>query len=116
MKVLKLISLLLFVSLLLASGIAIAVAGDSNNKLLTHPMDVTGEYIGYLCESLVRRGFLKKSSRGYQLTLKGREALFEFLLENKTRVIKDIINTLQQLGVEYGQKIDELLKEVIEAK
>jgi len=97
--------------------IAIVVAGDSSNKLLMRPMDVTGEYIGYLYDSLVRRGFLKKKGlRGYQLTLKGREALFEFLLENKTRVIKDTIKTLQQLGVECGQKMDDLLKEAIECK
>jgi len=90
---------------------------DSGKQLANRAMDVTGEYIGYPYESLVRRGFLKKKGlREYQLTLKGREALFEFLLENKTRVIKDTIKTLQQLGVECGQKIDELLKEAIEVK
>lgn len=40
----------------LAILMAIAVAGDSGKKLLTHPMDVTGECIGYLYGSLVRRG------------------------------------------------------------
>ena len=81
---------------------AIAVARDSSKKLLTRPMDVTGEYIGYLNDSLVRRGYLKEnSSRGYRLTSKGRETLFEFLRENKTRV-KDAIKTLQQLGNEIS--------------
>jgi len=95
----------------------IAVASDSGKKLLTRPMDVTGEYIGYLYESLVRRGFLKKKgARGYELTSKGREALLEFLLENRTGIIKDTIKTLQQLGFEYGQKIDGLVKEAIEGK
>jgi len=93
---------------------AIEVSRDSGKKLLTHPMGVTGEYISSLYDSLIRRGYLKKPSfKGYQLTLKGREALFEFLLENKTRV-KDTIETLQQLGIESSQEIDELVKEVIE--
>ena len=32
---------------------AIAVNKDTGKKLLTRPMDVTGEYIGYLYDSLV---------------------------------------------------------------
>jgi len=95
---------------------AIAVARDSNKKLLTRPMDVTGEYIGYLNHSLVRRGYLKENrSRGYQLTSKGRETLFEFLHKNKARV-KDTIKMLQQLGIEISQPIDKLEKEAIEVK
>ncbi len=64
---------------------AIAGAGDFGKKMLTRPMDVTGQYIGYLEGN---------SSRGYQLTLKSRECLFEFVHENKTR-IEDTIRTLQ---------------------
>lgn len=95
---------------------AIAVARDSDKKLLSRPMDVVGEYIAYLYSSLVRRGYLKgNSSRGYQLTLKGREALFEFLRKNETRV-KDTMETLQQLGIEIGQEIDNLEKEAIKAE
>ena len=92
---------------------AIAVTRDSGKKLLTRPMDVVGEYIGYLCESLVKRGYLKRNgSREYQLTPQGREALFEFLHENKTKV-KDAIKTLQQLGIEISQRADKLEKEAI---
>jgi len=99
---------------------AITVARDSGNKLLTRPTDVVGEYIGYLYDSLVRRGYLKRSSLGrYQLTLKGRETLFEFLHQNKTRV-RDTVNRLKQLGIEISQeqeqKIDKLGKEAIEVK
>ena len=43
--------------------IAIAVAGDSGNKLLTLPIDVRGEYIGYLYESLSDADFLKRFKR-----------------------------------------------------
>ncbi len=93
---------------------AIEVSRDSSKKLLTHPVGATSEYISTLYDSLVRRDYLKKNSlRGYKLTSKGREALFEFLLENKTRV-KDTIRTLEQLGIESSQEIDELVKEVIE--
>ena len=95
---------------------AIAVVRDSDKKLLSRPMDVTGEYIAYLYNSLVRRGYLKgNSSKGYQLTLKGREALFEFLRKNETRV-KDMVKTLQQLGIEIGQGIEKLEKEAIKLK
>lgn len=92
---------------------AVVVAGDHGKKLLNRPMDVTGEYIGYLCHSMVRRGYLKgNSSRGYRLTSKGRETLFDFLHENKTRV-RDTVKVLQQLGVEIGQGINKLGKEVV---
>jgi len=73
--------------------------------------------IGYLYDSLAKHGYLVGNSpRRYQLTSRGKGALFELLHENKTRV-KDTIKTLQQLGVEIGReqerKIDKLEKEVI---
>jgi predicted transcriptional regulator len=97
---------------------AITVNKDAGKKLLNRPMDVTGEYIGFLYDSLVKRGYLREnSSRGYQLTTKGRETLFEFLHENKTRV-KDTIKRLQQLGIDISQEheIDKLEKEAIGVK
>jgi len=95
---------------------AIAGAGDFGKKLVTRPMDVTGEYIGYLYNSLVRRGYIKgNGSRGYELTSKGREVLFEFLHGNKTRA-KETVRTLQQLGIEISQDVDKLEKEAIGVK
>ena len=95
---------------------AIVVTRDSSKTLLSRPMDVTGEYIGYLYDSLVRRGYLEgNGSGGYQLTLKGRETLVEFLRQNKIK-INDTIKTLQQLGIEKSQEIDKLAKEAIEVK
>ena len=95
---------------------AIASTRDSGKKLLTRPMDVVGEYIGYLYDSLVSRGYLKRdSSRECQLTSQGREVLFEFLYENKARV-KDAIKTLQQLGVEINWETDNLEKEAVKVK
>jgi predicted transcriptional regulator len=89
---------------------AIAVDKDDGKKLLTRPMDVAGEYIGYLYDSLVRRGYIKNGRfRGYQLTSKGTEALMEFLHENKARA-EDTIKRLQQLGIESSQKMDRLVK------
>ena len=95
---------------------AIAITGDSGKRLLTRPMDVVGEYIGYLYDSLLNRGYLKRDSpREYQLTVKGRETLFEFLYENQGRV-KDAIKALQQLGIEINQKVGNLEKKAIKVK
>ena len=92
---------------------AIAVARDSGKKLLPRPMDVVGGYIGYLYDSLLSHGYLKRdSSREYQLTSKGREALVEFLNTSKTSV-KDTLKTLQPLGIEVDLDVDNLEKEVI---
>ncbi len=94
----------------------IAVPGGSAKKLLTRPMDVVGEYIGYLYDSLANRGYLKRDgSREYQLTRKGREALFEFLCENKTSV-EDTIKALRQLGIEINMEAANLEKEVIKVR
>ena len=91
-------------------------ARESGRELLTRPVDVQSKYIGYLYDSLVRRGYIQGSnSKGYQLTPEGRDALFEFLYKNKTRV-KDTIRTLQRLGIEISQaqeqRIGKLEKEV----
>ena len=84
----------------------IAMNKDSGKKLINRSMDVTGEYIGHLSDSLVSRGYLKGNRvKGYQLTSMGRGTLVEFLQENETR-IKDTIRKLRQLGVEYSQEIN----------
>ena len=97
--------------------ILMAIAGDRDfaKKLPIRSMDVTGEYIGYLYDSLVRRGYLKKNYlRGYQLTSQGRDAL-EFLHENKAKV-KDATKMLQHLGIEISQETDKKRKEAIGIK
>jgi predicted transcriptional regulator len=49
---------------------------DSGKQLMNQPMDVINEYICYLCDSLVSRGYIKRNkTRGYQLTSMGREIL-----------------------------------------
>ncbi len=95
---------------------AILITRDSGKKLLTRPMDVVGEYIGYLCDSLVKRGYLKRGgSTEYQLTPEGRENLCEFMYENETEV-KDAIKTLKQLGIEINQRADTLERGAIKVK
>ena len=95
---------------------AIAVTGNSDKKLLTRPMDVAGEYITNLYNALVKRGYLKgNSSKGYQLTSKGREALLEFLRRNENRV-KETIRTLQRLGIAISLETDKMEKQVIKVK
>ena len=89
------------------------VAEGSSKKLLTRPMDVTGEYIGYLCNSLVKRGYLGRNTlTGYRLTSKGRQTLLEFMQENKNRV-NETVKMLHQLGIEDSQAIGRLEKKEI---
>lgn len=95
---------------------AIALAGDSVKRLLDRPMDVSGEYISYLYGSLVKRGYLTVNGpSNYQLTVKGKETLREFLHENEARV-KDVLNTLRKLGIETGQEVQEMEKEAVRVR
>lgn len=99
---------------------AIAINKNTGKKLLNRPMDVTGEYIGYLYNSLVNRGYLKgHKSTGYQLTTTGKEALVEFLHKNETRT-KDIVKRFQILGIEISpeqeQKISKLEREAVKVR
>jgi predicted transcriptional regulator len=96
---------------------AIVVNRETGKKLLNRQMDVTGEYIGYLYNSLVNRGYLKHhGAAAYQLTPAGREAIFDFIRKNKTRS-KDMVKRLQLLGIEISpEQVQKLEKEAIKAK
>ncbi|MFC1913403.1 hypothetical protein ACFLX7_04350 [Chloroflexota bacterium] len=84
--------------------ILMAIAG-SGDRLLTRPIDVIGEYISYLCDSLIRRGYLKKHNpSNYQLASQGRECISEFIHGNKSRV-KDSLKMLRQFGIEVSQEM-----------
>ncbi|MBA7714597.1 hypothetical protein ES703_123623 [subsurface metagenome] len=96
---------------------AVAVSKDAGKELLTRPMDVIGEYIGYLYDSLVSRGYLKGNrSRGYHITPIGRRVLLESLCRNEARA-KYMIIRLRKLGIGIGKeaerKIGKLEKEAI---
>lgn len=81
---------------------------DSGKWLINRPMDVISEYIGYLCDSLVRRGYITgNKTKGYQLTSMGRGTLTEFVRQNQATA-RDIIRRLGQLNIEYGQKLNKL--------
>ncbi len=74
-------------------------------------MDVSGQYINSLYQSLVRRGYLKGNKyRGYELTTMGRQALSEFLRRNESRV-QDLVRTLEQLGIRTGKEFARTEKE-----
>ena len=89
--------------------LAMALPSDSSMTLLNRPTGVMNEYIGYLYNSLVLRGYLRENgSKGYELTSMGRKTLTIFLNENRTQ-LGDIIKALQQLGIESTRKIEELV-------
>ena len=99
---------------------AIVVSNRTGKKLLTRPLDVTSEYIGYLYTSLVRRGYLRHHGpTGYQLTGAGREAVIDFIRKNRTDS-KDVVRRLQLLGIdlsrEQEQKISRLGQEPVKLK
>lgn len=95
---------------------AIAITRDYGKRLLTRPMDVSGKYVDNLYDSLIERGYLEREgSRGYQLTQKGRDALVEFLRQNRVR-LKDTIKTLQQLGIEESQELNKLAEEAVKVR
>ena len=65
---------------------AIEEAEELTTKQLTHVTDVTGVALRYLCNSLIRRGYLaRNSSRGYRITARGKKAILEALREMKLR-------------------------------
>ncbi len=94
---------------MLPSEMIILMAIVVNNKIgqnvLTRPLDITREYVGYLFNSLVNRGYLKQRgfSGGYQLTTTGREEIFSFIRKNRTRA-RDAIRRLRRLGIEISQE------------
>ena len=93
----------------------IALSEDSGKKLINRPMDVTGEYIGYLCDSLGSRGYLKGNrAKGYQLTSMGEGVLLESLRHNEAK-FKDIIRKLKPLNVERSQETDKSQKEQLKS-
>ena len=95
---------------------AIAVTGDSGKKILARPMDVTGEYVGYLYDSLVKRGYLNgNKSRGYVLTSMGKETLLEFMHDNKNRA-NEAVNALQKLSIGFDHEMSKIKKEAIGVK
>ncbi len=70
------------------SEIAILIAIEEVEELtiekLTHVTDITGVALRYLCNSLVRRGYLERNNlRGYRITFKGKEAISQTLCEMK---------------------------------
>lgn len=81
---------------------AITINKNTGQKLLTSPMDITSEYIGYLYNSLVNRGYLKgHRSTGFKLTDIGSKAIHNHIKKNGLRVM-DIVPRLRLLGIEIS--------------
>jgi predicted transcriptional regulator len=88
---------------------AIVVNNKTSKKLLSRPMDITGEYVGYLFDSLINRGYLKQSNfRAYQLTPTGHNAIVTFIRKNKTKS-KDVIKRLQLLGIDISPEQEKVI-------
>jgi hypothetical protein len=96
--------------------LAMAEAGGLGRETLKSPAgDMPDEYAGHLYRSLVRRGYLKRSSSsGYQLTSRGGEALIKFLCQNETKV-RQTISALERLRIMIGQKKGKVREEVLVA-
>ena len=85
---------------------AVAGSKSSGNQLYNKQMDVISEYVGYLYDSLVKRGYISVNRLiGYRLTPLGGKSLLEFLHNNKNRA-EYLIARLQQVGIENVQKIE----------
>jgi hypothetical protein len=86
--------------------IAISINKNTGRKLLAHSLDITNDYINYLYNSLVNRGFLKgHRTTGFRLTAFGRDAIQSFIRENGSKDL-DIIGRLQALDIEIGPERD----------
>ena len=96
---------------------AITINKRTGQKLLTNPLDITSEYIGYLYNSLVNRGFLKgHRTTGFRLTTIGREAIQNFVRKNRSKDL-DVVERLHLLGIEISpeqeRKIFQVEKEAV---
>jgi len=88
---------------------AITINKSTGQKLLTNPMDITSEYIGYLYNSLVNRGYLKGHlSTGFRLTTIGREAIHNFIKKNGSKAT-DVVQRLRILGIEISSEQEKKL-------
>lgn len=96
---------------------AISINKRTGQKLLTNPLDVTSEYMSYLFNSLVNRGYLKgHRTTGFRLTTIGRDAVQTFIRKKGSKQM-DIVERLRTVGInispEQERKIFEVEKEGI---
>lgn len=99
---------------------AIEEAGESAQKPKRRPKSITGSHIGYLCDSLVRHGYLAADSGGgHKLTSKGwntilMEAILLVSCEDEARM-KDRMQRLALLFNDINQHIDNLGEKSVRA-
>lgn len=79
---------------------AIATTSKAYDRADSKPAETSNDYTSHLYESLIQRGFLLETgAHRYQLTVKGKVVVRDFLHDNKTKV-RDIIRILKELGIE----------------
>jgi DNA-binding MarR family transcriptional regulator len=94
---------------------AISINKDTGHKLLAHSLDITNDYIDYLYNSLVNRGFLKgHRTTGFRLTAIGKEAIQCFTKEHGSKDL-DAIERLRALDIEIGQEEKKINQKRIKA-
>ena len=102
---------------------AVALNRCTGKQIATRHIARRSPYIISTIDSLVRRGYITNSKpKGYQLTLKGSQALLEFLpdssilhnsalfrfLHEHLSKTKEAIKLIDTLGTEYTKKVEEL--------
>ena len=91
--------------------LAISINKSTGRKILAHSLDITNDYISYLYNSLVNRGFLKgHRATGFRLTNTGREAIQSFINEHNSKDL-DIIERLRALDIEISAVREKKLKQ-----
>ena len=83
--------------------LAIAESSGFGKETLARPMGgMSGEYIARLYQSLVRRGYLRRTASGeYRFTERGGQALIDFLRRNESK-IRQTIKALERLRINIG--------------
>ncbi|MGD9143715.1 MAG: hypothetical protein PVG61_07710 [Dehalococcoidia bacterium] len=82
--------------------IAVTMNKHTGRKLSSGPLDITSEYIGFLYNSLVKRGYIKgHPTTGFRLTALGEEVIRTFVRKNRSKDL-DIVERLRLLGIELS--------------
>lgn len=89
--------------------------GKFIQKPISCPNDITDDHIGYLCDSLVRRGYLAMNRlAGYQLPSKGRNVILREAIQlvacGDERRAKDRMKRLEWLYDEISQQVDNFIR------
>jgi len=89
---------------------SIVLNKELGKELTNNRLDSTGKRVSYLCDSLVRRGYLRGNRiKRYPNVSNVRATLLEFLQENNARP-KEAIEKLKKLVEDYNNELDKLFE------